>query len=72
MDNLRPETVTEEPSTVGLILHSVQTPTPLIGNGVLIESFGSGASCFSHSDSRFAKASKELSKVDIAKVQPLL
>ena len=39
MNNLGPQTVYEEPSTITLVLPRLQTPTPFIRDGVLVKSF---------------------------------
>ena len=72
MDYLWLQAVNNEPSTIALISFPVQVPTSFVCDGILVKTFGSGASSFSNSDSQLAKSSEQFSKVNLTKTQPLL
>ena len=72
MNYLRLQAVNEEPSAVTLVLLLVQTPTSLIGNGVLVETFRCSTPGFSNPDGGLAESTKHFGKIVIADTQPLL
>ena len=46
VDNLRPQTIHEEPGAVALVLLCFQTPTSFVSDGILVEAFGCYTTCF--------------------------
>jgi hypothetical protein len=51
---------------------TLQAPAAAVRNGFAIESFGCGATCFTHSDGQLTEPPKDLGEVNIPKSTPLL
>jgi hypothetical protein len=66
------EAVHEEPGAIALVLVLVKMPAPLISHCELIEAISSGEACFANANSELAKATEELSEVDIPVSKPFL
>ena len=64
VDNLRPQTIHEEPGAAALVLLCFQTPSPFVSDGILVEAFVGCTTCFTNSNRRFTKASKDFNEVD--------
>ena len=63
MNHDRTEAVYQQPSTVRLVSPPFQTPTPIVGNGIRVETFRGRTPNFADTDGGLAEASKELGEV---------
>ena len=66
VDHLGSETIHQQPGAVALVLFSVQMPTALVGNSVLVESIRCGAARLTYANRSFSETTIHFCIINIA------